>query len=153
MTDGKTALAELTEISSQIESAVLFGADGAVVASTLPDPRAKQVAASAKALFEASRPSGHGELTQLEAATGDGSLFVVRDGDLLIAASTGAGPTAGLVFYDLKACLRKAAEKPKPKPRAKPKPKAAAKPKAAPKPKTAAKPRAKTTRPKSNGKS
>jgi predicted regulator of Ras-like GTPase activity (Roadblock/LC7/MglB family) len=153
MTDGKTALDELKEISSQIESAVLFGSDGAVVASTLPDPRAKQVAASAKGLFEEAGRAATGDLTHLEAATGDGSLFIVREGDLLVAASTGVEPTAGLVFYDLKACLRKAAEKPKPKPRAKPKPKAAAKSKAAPKPKTAAKRSAKTTRPKSDGKS
>jgi predicted regulator of Ras-like GTPase activity (Roadblock/LC7/MglB family) len=147
MADGKTALDELKEISSQIESAVLFGADGEVVASTLPDPRAKQVASSAKALFEEAGRAATGELTHLEAATADGSLFVVREGDLLVAASTGAEPTAGLVFYDLKACLRKAAEKPKA--RARPKPKTAAKPK----PKTAAKPKPKTNRPKSNGKS
>ena len=155
MTDGKTALGELKEISSQIESAVLFGVDGAVVASTLPDPRAKQVAASAKALFEEAGRAATGDLTHLEASTGDGSLFIVREGDLLVAASTAAEPTAGLVFYDLKACLRRATEKPKPKPRAKPKPKAAAKPKAATKPKTAAKPkpRGKTTRSKSDGKS
>jgi predicted regulator of Ras-like GTPase activity (Roadblock/LC7/MglB family) len=123
MTDGKTALSELTEISSQVEAAVLFGADGEIVASTLPDPRAKQLAASAKALFEEAGRVGAGELSQLEAATADGSLFVVRDGDLLIAASTGTEPTSGLVFYDLKATLRKAAAKPKPaakrKPRAK----------------------------------
>ena len=147
MADGKTALDELKEISSQIESAVIFGADGEVVASTLPDPRAKQVAASAKALFEEAGRAAPGELTHLEAATADGSLFVVREGDLLVAASTGAEPTAGLVFYDLKACLRKAAEKPKPRP--KPKPRAAAKPK----PKAAAKPKPKTTRPKSSGES
>ena len=129
MTDGKTALAELMEISAQIETAVLFGADGEVVASTLADERAKQVAASASALFEEAGRAGMGELTHLEAVTGDGSLFVVREGDLLAAVSTGSGsePTAGLIFYDLKACLRKAAEKPKPKPRAKPK--ASAKPK------------------------
>jgi predicted regulator of Ras-like GTPase activity (Roadblock/LC7/MglB family) len=123
MTDDKTALSELTEISSQVEAAVLFGADGEVVASTLPDPRAKRLAASAKALFEEAGRVGSGELTQLEAATAHGSLFVVRDGDLLIAASTGAEPTSGLVFYDLKATLRKAVAKPKPaakrKPRAK----------------------------------
>jgi predicted regulator of Ras-like GTPase activity (Roadblock/LC7/MglB family) len=147
MTDGKTALDELNEISSQIESAVLFGADGAVVASTLPALRAKQVAASAKVLFEEASRAATGELTHLEAATGDGSLFIVREGELLVAASTGVEPTAGLVFYDLKACLRKAAEKPKPKPRAKPKPKTAAKPK--PKATTT---RPKTTRPKSSGK-
>jgi predicted regulator of Ras-like GTPase activity (Roadblock/LC7/MglB family) len=145
MTNGKTALDELNEISSQIESAVLFGADGAVVASTLPALRAKQVAASAKVLFEEASRAATGELTHLEAATGDGSLFIVREGELLVAASTGVEPTAGLVFYDLKACLRKAAEKPKPKPRAKPKPKTAAKPKA-----TTTRP--KTTRPKSSGK-
>jgi predicted regulator of Ras-like GTPase activity (Roadblock/LC7/MglB family) len=145
MTDGKTALDELKEISSQIESAVLFGADGAVVASTLPALRAKQVAASAKALFEGAGRTATGDLTHLEAATGDGSLFIVREGDLFVAAATGVEPTAGLVFYDLKACLRKAAEKPKPKPRAKPK--------SPTKPKAAAKPRAKPTRPKSNGKS
>ena len=143
MTDGQTALAELMEISTQIETAVLFGADGAVVASTLTDERAKQVAASARALFEEAGRAGMGELTHLEAVTGDGSLFVVSEGDLLAAVSTsyGSEPTAGLIFYDLKACLRKAAEKPKPKPRAKPKARA--------KPKTTRS----TTRPKSDGKS
>jgi predicted regulator of Ras-like GTPase activity (Roadblock/LC7/MglB family) len=140
MTDGTSALAELMEISSQIESAVLFGADGEVVASSLPDQRAKQIAASAKALFEEAGRAATGDLTHLEAVTGDGSLFVVREGDLLVAASTGPEPTAGLVFYDLKACLRKAAAKPKPKPRAKPRTKAAGKPKPS------------TTRPKSSGK-
>jgi predicted regulator of Ras-like GTPase activity (Roadblock/LC7/MglB family) len=139
MTNGKTALAELMEISSQIETAVLFGADGEVVASTLPDQRAKQVAASAKALFEEAGRAGMGELTHLEAVTGDGSLFVVREGDLLAAASTGSEPTAGLIFYDLKACLRKAAEKPAPKPKPRAKPKAGTKPK--------------TTRSKNSGKS
>jgi predicted regulator of Ras-like GTPase activity (Roadblock/LC7/MglB family) len=143
MTDGKSALAELLEISSQIESAVLFGADGEVVASSLPDPRAKQIAASANALFEEAGRAATGDLTHLEAVTGDGSLFVLREGDLLVAASTRAEPTAGLVFYDLKACLRKAAAKPKPKPRAKPRAKAPAK----------AKPKPRTTRPKSDGKS
>jgi predicted regulator of Ras-like GTPase activity (Roadblock/LC7/MglB family) len=142
VTDGKKALDELTEISSQIESAVLFGADGEVVASTLPDLHAKQVASSAKALFEEAGRASTGELTHLEAITGDGSLFVVREGDLLVAAATGEEPTAGLVFYDLKACLRKAAEKPKAK---------AAK--AKPKPRAAAKPKPKTTRSRSNGKS
>jgi predicted regulator of Ras-like GTPase activity (Roadblock/LC7/MglB family) len=119
MTDGKTALSELTEISSQVEAAVLFSADGDVVASTLPDDRAQQVAASARALFESAGGAGAGELTHLEASTADGSLFVARDGDLLIAAATGSEPTSGLVFYDLKACLRKAIAKPKPAPKRK----------------------------------
>jgi hypothetical protein len=50
----------------------------------------------------------------------------------MIAASTSAEPTAGLVFYDLKIALREAA---KPAAKPKPKPRAAAKPKPKPKPK------------------
>jgi predicted regulator of Ras-like GTPase activity (Roadblock/LC7/MglB family) len=130
MTEPSAALADLTEISSQIEAAVLFGADSKVVAATIPDEPAAQVAASAKALLEQAAQIGEGELTQIEASTADGSLFVVKDGTTMIAASTSGEPTAGLVFYDLKECLRAVA-----KPPAKPKPKA--------------KPR--TTRPKSNG--
>jgi len=132
MTEPSTALAELTEISSQIESAVLFDADGKVVAATIPDERAAQVATSARALLEQAGQIGGGDLTQVEASTGAGSLFVVKDGATMIAASTSAEPTAGLVFYDLKSCLREAAEPPpKPKPAAKPKPKPKPKPRAA----------------------
>ena len=65
-------------------------------------------------------------VVQLEAATADGSVFVVRDGDRVVAATTGAEPTVGLVFYDLKSCLRASAEsdepaKPKRAPERKPK--------------------------------
>ncbi len=45
-------------------------------------------------------------LTQLEVALHEGSIFVVRDGELAIAATTTPSPTAGLVLYDLRACLR-----------------------------------------------
>jgi predicted regulator of Ras-like GTPase activity (Roadblock/LC7/MglB family) len=117
MTEAKAALDELTQISSQIESAVLFEAEGKVLAATLRDDRAEWVASGARALFEAAAKAGEGEPTQLEAATGEGSLFVVRDGGMLIAATTPPEPTAGLVFYDLKSCLRSATAKPKPKPK------------------------------------
>jgi predicted regulator of Ras-like GTPase activity (Roadblock/LC7/MglB family) len=122
MTEPKAALDELIAISSQIDAAVLFDDKGEVVASTLPDERAARFAASARALFEEAQRAGEGEPMQLEAVTAAGSVFVVRDDKTLIAASTSPEPTAGLVFYDLKSCLRSAA-KPKPKPRAKPKPK------------------------------
>jgi hypothetical protein len=53
------------------------------------------------------RSTGDSAVTQLEAAARDGSVFVVRDGDgRVVAATTGASPTVGLVFYDLKTCLR-----------------------------------------------
>jgi predicted regulator of Ras-like GTPase activity (Roadblock/LC7/MglB family) len=127
MTEPKSALDELTGISSQIAAAVLFDDTGKVLASTLPDDRAARFAASARALFEEAQRAGEAEPMQLEASTAAGSVFVVREEKTLIAATTSPEPTAGLVFYDLKSCLRSAA--PKPKPRAKPKPKPRAKPK------------------------
>ncbi len=44
-------------------------------------------------------------------------MFVVRDEQRTIAATTGPEPTVGLVFYDLKSCLRSVAAEEKPKPR------------------------------------
>ena len=115
MEQAEQALAELTEISTQVEAAVLFDRDGVVAAATLPDASAGKFASTARALIEAAEQVRGGEVTQLEAATGEGSVFVVRDEDRLIAAATGSEPTGGLVFYDLKSCLRRAAEQPKPK--------------------------------------
>ena len=47
-----------------------------------------------------------GTVLQLEAATTDGSVFVVRDGSSYIAATTRPEPTVALVFHDLKTALR-----------------------------------------------
>lgn len=114
--DPAQALADLTEISSQIQAAALVDAEGGVLASTLADgTRASEFAQAAQELVRAAEdvrsPAGE-TLTQLEVATGEGSVFVVRDADRAIAATTTAEPTVGLVFYDLKSCLRSAAEQP-----------------------------------------
>ena len=80
--DASQALADLTEISSQIEAAVLFDGDGAVQGSTLADAAAAEelvrMAGDLLAAAAAFR-SGEAEVTQLEASTQDGSIFVVRD--------------------------------------------------------------------------
>jgi predicted regulator of Ras-like GTPase activity (Roadblock/LC7/MglB family) len=127
--DAAQALADLTEISSQIQAAVLLDSDGAVAASTLDeDDRAEAFARAARELVAAAeqvRSLGGESLTQLEVATGEGSVFVVRDGARTIAATTSPEPTVGLVFYDLKSCLRSAAEeKPAEESKSKAKPKA-----------------------------
>ncbi|MEP6909274.1 MAG: roadblock/LC7 domain-containing protein [Actinomycetota bacterium] len=122
MTEPQDALTELIDISSQVQAAVLFDRSGAVVASTLADDAAARLASAARTLMESADRVRDGELTQVEAATGDGSLFVARDGERMIAAVTKPDPTAGLVFYDLKSCLRHAAAKPKPKPKPKRRP-------------------------------
>ena len=121
--DAAQALADLTEISSQIEAAVLFDETGTVQGSTLANGASAQALAQAGAqLLEQAGGlrSDPGEVTQLEAATVGGSVFVVRDGEQRIAATTGPAPTVGLVFYDLKSCLRRL-DPPKPKRRRAPK--------------------------------
>ncbi len=52
------------------------------------------------------RDLGREGVAQLQAATPEGSLFIVLDGDLMALATTSPDPTAGLVFYDLKTLLR-----------------------------------------------
>ena len=121
--DAAEALRDLTEISSQIEAAVLVTSEGQTLASTLDDDGAtERLSQAVRALVGAtSGAAGERRLVQLEAATSGGSLFVVRDDERMVAAVTKPEPTAGLVFFDLKSCLRAAAAEAgdgKPRPRA-----------------------------------
>jgi predicted regulator of Ras-like GTPase activity (Roadblock/LC7/MglB family) len=131
------ALTELTEISSQIEAACLLDSDGNVLANTIRDEAsAKRFANAATALVaEALRVppvAGDPPLAQLEAAMLEGSVFVVVEGERAVAAVTRPEPTVGLVFYDLKSCLRAAGTpgdgdgKPRPRARTKDKEREAA---------------------------
>jgi predicted regulator of Ras-like GTPase activity (Roadblock/LC7/MglB family) len=122
--DATSALADLTEISTQVEAAVLFDESGAVLAAAPSDTaRSERLARTAVDLLAAAQArSGRSgrALTQLEAALRDGSVFVAREDGRSIVALTGASPTSGLVFYDLRTCLRtlaEAAKKPQKKPR------------------------------------
>jgi predicted regulator of Ras-like GTPase activity (Roadblock/LC7/MglB family) len=109
--DAAQSLADLTEISAQIEAAVLADHDGSVVASTLlDDAAAKSFAEAAAELLAAAdqvrTEPGSDPLVQVEGAAVDGSVFVAKDDRHLVAAVTKPRPTVGLVFYDLKTCLR-----------------------------------------------
>ena len=110
--DAREALADLTEISAQVRAAVVLDRAGGVEASTLADQtRARELAGAATRLLDAAAEVRHGEpATQVHAATREGSVFVVRADGRTIAAVTAADPTAGLVFYDLKTCLRQIEE-------------------------------------------
>ena len=106
--DATQALRELTELSSQIESAVVLAADGSVLASTHDDPaRAAALASSTLELIAAAfelnaQPQ---EVMRVEVEIEEGALFMLRDGGRTIAATTGPEPTSGLVVYDLRTCL------------------------------------------------
>jgi len=103
--DAAQAIADLTEISPQVRDVAVIESDGTLLGSNAPAENASQLIAVAQRLVgeaEQLRPG----VAQLEAATVAGSVFVVRDGERLIAATTTPEPTVGLVFYDLKFCLR-----------------------------------------------
>lgn len=114
--DAAQALADLTEISSQVVHVAIVEGDGTVLATTIADSaRAARFVEGVKTLLEEAdvlrQARGLPGLSQLEAATLEGSVFVVRresegSGARIVAATTRPDPTVGLVFYDLKHCLR-----------------------------------------------
>ena len=112
--EAEAALADLMEVSSQVEAAVLVDGAGDVLAATIADEeRARRLAAIARELLaaaDAAEPR-RTPVRQLEAATGNGSVFVVRDArGSAIVATTSSAAISGLVFYDLKTCLRALAD-------------------------------------------
>lgn len=112
--DAAQAISDLTEISPQVRQVVVIDADGSVTGSNIADAaRAERLAQGAQQLVTEAA-AFRDDVAQLEAATQLGSVFVVRDGDRLIAATTTPDPTVGLVFYDLKTCLRAIDETPAP---------------------------------------
>ena len=111
--DAAAAIAELKGLSTQIEAIVVAGRDGAVVAAAASGEKADRLGALARDLVAGADSVrgdlGRDALSQLQAATPDGSVFVVLDDDRMAIATTGADPTVGLVFYDLKTLLRQIA--------------------------------------------
>lgn len=106
------ALAELTELSSQVEDAAILGESGFVLVSTGTPERGEELARVAAELLAAAgdvRPDGP-PVTRLEVSLEAGSVFVVREGGRTAVATTVPEPTAGLVVYDLRTALRRLAE-------------------------------------------
>jgi predicted regulator of Ras-like GTPase activity (Roadblock/LC7/MglB family) len=107
--DAEQALAELMELSSQVERAVVLRADGSVLASSPSDSAARDaLARSALDLVAAAFElrSTPDEVTRVEVELAEGGVFVLRDGGRTIAAVTRPGATPGLVVYDLRTCLQ-----------------------------------------------
>ncbi len=73
--------------------------------------RARSLPPLRAALEAAGRLREHGApVTALEAAVPGGSLFVAAADGHVLAATTGPDEPAGLVLYDLRACLRRVEE-------------------------------------------
>ena len=111
------ALAELMDLSSQIEDVAILGESGFVLASSGAPERGEQLARIAAELLAAAggvRPAG--EISRVEVTRGSNSVFVVSEGGRTAVATTVPEPTAGLVVYDLRTALRRLDDEPSRKP-------------------------------------
>jgi predicted regulator of Ras-like GTPase activity (Roadblock/LC7/MglB family) len=108
--DVGAALAELKELSTQIDVVLVSSRAGELEASTASGQTGVKLARLAADIVSQAEQvrtdMGREGLAQLQAATPDGSVFAVLDGDRMAVATTGPDPTVGLVFYDLKTLLR-----------------------------------------------
>ena len=111
------ALAELLDLSSQIEDVAILGASGFVLAGSGTPERSEQLARIAADLGAAAgdvRPTG--DVSRIEVGLDSTSVFVVSEAGRTAIATTVPDPTAGLVVYDLRTALRRLDEKPARKP-------------------------------------
>jgi predicted regulator of Ras-like GTPase activity (Roadblock/LC7/MglB family) len=111
--DAARALADLVEISPQIEAAAVMSGDGETVGSFgVPEERAGLFGRAVLDLLSgAAAYRTDGRVTQLHAALDEGDVFAVTGSDSqTIVAVAGEGVPPGLVFYDLKQCLRRLAD-------------------------------------------
>lgn len=106
--DAAEALADLVEISPQIEAAAVLAGDELVGSIGVPEPRTAVLARAVRGLVDgaAASRSNDGRVTQLHAVLGDGDVYAVTgaDGRTIVAVAS-RRTTPGLVFYDLKRCL------------------------------------------------
>jgi hypothetical protein len=97
------AFSDLMEISSQIGTAVVLDGDETLASSLADEKRSTDLVQAVRRLVESAEKQRR--IRQIEVALPEGHVFVVRDGDRLIGATTEADPPSGLVLYDLRTCL------------------------------------------------
>ncbi len=110
------AFEEMMDISSDIDKAVLFDADG-VLASNMPEEAQATALAQARELARLAEvragEMGSQAFTQLVVETGSGYVFLARESGaeaMGLLATGKKGSRVGLVLYDLKTCIRDARE-------------------------------------------
>jgi hypothetical protein len=110
--DPGRALADLVEISPQLQAAALLAGDGEVVGSVgVPEARAGVLGRAVRELLDAAAFRTEGHVTQVHAELDEGDVFAVAGGGsrTIVAVASGR-PAPGLVFYDLKSCLARLEE-------------------------------------------
>ncbi|HZK49739.1 MAG TPA: hypothetical protein VFD74_09105 [Thermoleophilia bacterium] len=110
------AFKEMLEISTDLDKAVLYSGEEAVV-SNFPDGLQATMVKKAKELSAAgavrAASMGSAPLTQMVVESAGGTVFLVhepQDDGLGMLATAKKDSRIGLVFYDLKTCIRDAQE-------------------------------------------
>jgi len=120
------ALDDLKQISVQVTAAAIGGPGGALEAATMADATAgERLVRLGAELWEAAeqarRDLGRDELSQVEVATPDGSVFVLRDAERTIVATTTVDPIVGSCSTTCgRACARSRRARVSSRPRATP---------------------------------
>ena len=107
------ALADLVEISPQIEAAAVVARDGELVGSVgVPEPRAGLLARAARELLDgaAAFRSDQGRVTQLHAELAGGDVVAVAADERALVGVARARAPPGRGVDDLKRCLAAVAD-------------------------------------------
>ncbi len=97
------ASAYLIEISPEMRGCAVLSADGEVLASSGEDADWTK---PAREMVEAVDGAGDERASHAHVATGDGEVFMVREGDLIALAVTERFVLASLVLFDMRVALR-----------------------------------------------
>ena len=107
-------LAELLDLSEDVTAAVIFDREGAVAAATVGNEQARAAADAAGGMLAYAGALRQGpSVERVEAVTPEGGVYVLREGERAIVATTGPDPAGPLVLHDLRECLRKSGSRPK----------------------------------------
>jgi predicted regulator of Ras-like GTPase activity (Roadblock/LC7/MglB family) len=99
------ALQYLGELSTDIKASVLLSSEGRAAAASRPGEAGDQLSALVLELFERADAADSEAVSQVEVATGSGSVFAVRGERWTVAVVTGRFALSSLMFYDLRSVL------------------------------------------------
>jgi predicted regulator of Ras-like GTPase activity (Roadblock/LC7/MglB family) len=111
--DAARALADLVEISPQIEAAAVVAGNGEIAGAVgVPGSRTDVLARAVRELLDGAGAfrGKESRVTQFHAELVAGQVFAVSADEQTIVAVTGGRTAPGLLFYDLKRCLAAVAD-------------------------------------------
>jgi hypothetical protein len=104
--DANDALDQLLQVSEDVRAAVVFERGGELIAGTLLDEEARELAGLGDAMLAyADTLRDAASARRVEAVTPDGGVYVAQDGELAVAAVAAPGALAALVQHDLRTLL------------------------------------------------